>query len=384
MNSKPAFDRILIVVFCVALCLPVLSWVGGISSQVSKHENRISSSFPTWQWNKSAIKTFPAEFSDWFNDHMGFRKTLVTVFARLNNDFLNSHKAVVKGKQDWFFLIRVPSTDYSRPPVVGDYCGRIPFSVSQLESWVSALVANWKRLQNAGKHYVLMIVPNKQTVYAEHFPSRINCRPGTTRLDQLVSALSEFSGFPFVDLRDRYAEVRSKPLWLHADTHWNGFGASEGYRKLLETINRKGDFQLKHPLDGAGFRLSPISVRDGDLSRMVGVDKSTVFSEPQIVVKDSSTVPRSASFPSHMVNPARVPEAFVHTNQALPSVVVFHDSFFNKRVKKMVAENFSNSTFVWHRGKPDLTIENNVIDQLNPDVIVHEMVERNLLHPYFD
>jgi hypothetical protein len=62
----------------------------------------------------------------------------------------------------------------------------------------------------------------------------------------------------------------------------------------------------------------------------------------------------------------------VQEANALPSVVVFRDSFFTQLVK-FVAVHFRRSAFYWQED-----FDRAVIEAEQPDLVLQEIVERNL------
>ncbi len=371
--------------FLVVLFLPLAGWLNGITPEIGREENRLAAQFPQWRWKKSDIKRFPGKFDAWFNDHMSYRAPLVNTYRHINHGWLNSSNTVLSGTDNWLYILREPQIDAARPPIISDYCGRNPLSPPELARWVSALLENWHSLQSQGRQYFLLMVPNKQTVYSRNLPPVIRCEGGETRLDQLVDALSVHRGFPLVDLRESLdpSKTNGKRLWYKSDTHWNGYGASLALDQLLSAIRKQTGIPLENALYGEGFRLSPIVTPGWGLSKMLGSAAEYTENEPQIVTIDSTTKPTPLTFIRHETNPLRQPVAYRKQASELPALLTLHDSFFNSRLKKLMAESFSDSTFVWHRGTPSLAQEQSLIKQISPEIVVHEMVERNLLHSYF-
>jgi hypothetical protein len=120
------------------------------------------------------------------------------------------------------------------------------------------------------------------------------------------------------------------------------------------------------------------------LSRMlgrVGHHRETATTLEPVAPKAQST---GNKLPGYARGPLRPPERFENTRADLPTALALHDSFFDQRFKSLLAESFSRTDFVWHGGHPALERELDLIRELKPDVVIHEMVERNLLHPYME
>lgn len=367
------------------LALPVLDMATDWIADPDIDENRRLAPFPPLAANKNAMRAFPPGFEAWFSDHMGLRGSLVDTYRYINQDLLDSAKNVLTGRSGWLYLLR-DTVDYpERLPLPADLCGRNPFSPGELGRWRDALVNNRRAVEALGAKYFVMIVPNKQTVHGENLPPRIRCTPGERRLRQLEAALSDDSGFPLVDLQTAFISQSSAggQLWHQTDTHWDAAGAAAGYRLLMKAVDLALDRDLPDPLAEGRVRIEPMKSTGWGLSRMLG--RVSVHEEHATRLVDLDLHARSVgdALPSYGRGPTRPTERFVNEHGDLPTVLSLHDSFFGQRFKTLLAESFSRADFVWHRGEPGLDRELELIRQLKPDVVVHEMVERNLLHPYF-
>ncbi len=384
---RQTLDIILAVVFLAALTLPALDMVTGIVEDPDIDENRNLAPFPTLGGSKASWRAFGPGFEDWFADHMGLRGTLVSSYRAVNQDLLDSADSVLSGRDGWLFLLR-DTVDYpQRLPLPADLCGRNPFSESQLDRWVWAIEENRRRVEALGAHYVLMIVPNKQSVHGErHLPPRVRCERGPRRLQQLAAALSTRTDVTMLDLDEVFSAhaARGEQLWHLTDTHWDATGAVIGYRALLAAVEERLGRDLPDAIDDGAMRIDPMKGSGWGLSHMLG----RVSEHREQATTLAPLAPRARSLgnelPDRARGPLRPPERFRHEEDDLPSVLALHDSFFGARFKSLLAESFSQADFVWHRGLPGIGPDLDLVEQLKPDVVVHEMVERNLLHPYFD
>ncbi|MFT5114305.1 MAG: alginate O-acetyltransferase complex protein AlgJ [Parasphingorhabdus sp.] len=382
-NFSIALNSIVVAVFLVFLFLPSISFLNGIGPQLAEEENRRAATLPAWQFKKAAIKKYPEAFGNWFSDHMGIRQHLVQAHGLINRDWLKSHDSVLTGTNDWLFLLREPTRVAVAPPIPSDYCGRNPFGQVELQRWKSSLLDNWKQQKQEGRQYVLMIVPNKQTIYSSHLPSRVLCKGGDSRLDQLIQSFANEPDFPLLDLRPVFLAQAQPPLWYRTDTHWNGRGASLALDNLLDYLNSQLELKLTNVISTSRFSMRVRKTKGWGLAVMSGMKHSFVESEPQIVPRKPRASPLENPFPNRTRDLRRQPQAYHQEDPQLPNILVLHDSFFDKRIKRLLTGSFARSSFVWHRGKPSLAIENELINQVAPDIVLHEMVERNLLHDYF-
>ncbi len=384
-HSHRSRNLFVVAAFCIVLTAPLIAWIDGIEPQVAAGENRAPATFPEFPVGKRALKKYPGQIEAWFEDHQGLRGAALALHQSLTRDLLASHDSVLTGRQDWLFLLREPTATEARPPIVADHCGRNPFTPDELAAWVEALTANRARLAAEDRLYVLVFAPNKQSVYPDMLPGSVRCTPGPSRLDQLVAALADHPEILLVDLRPGLRARRDdpRPLWYRSDTHWNGFGASSALEIILTAINQRTESGLESALDGERFRLSHVRTTGLGLAHMLDQADRHHEINPMIAISDRTARELPNPFPQRTDNPQRQSEAYAGAPGTRERALVFHDSFFHLRLKQLAAESFASTVYVWHRGKPSLADESTVIARTDPTIVVHEMVERNLLHPYF-
>ena len=172
-----------------------------------------------------------------------------------------------------------------------------------------------------------MIVPNKQTIYADYFPERISCEAGISRLDQLITAMAEYPDFPLLDLRPVFEQQSEPRLWYQTDTHWNGLGASLALDILLDYLNNQSGLELENAISTSRFSMSVRKTKGWGLAVMSGLKHSFVEREPQIVPRKPLAKPLANPFPNRTRDPRRQPEAFHQKSASLPDILVLYDSF---------------------------------------------------------
>ena len=83
---------------------------------------------------------------------------------------------------------------------------------------------------------MLVIAPNKNSIYPEYMPGWVKLVSKQTRLDQLSGLLADEPGLEYVDGRLLLRPQKNTgPLYYRTDTHWTPLGAFYG----LSTFNEK-------------------------------------------------------------------------------------------------------------------------------------------------
>jgi hypothetical protein len=313
--------------------------------------------------------------TQWFNDHLGFRKQLIMTYnlakyygvtpASLSRAVGSSSSAdaVLVGRNGWLF--------YNSGLILDDFRCTSPFTTQELDRWADVLEARRQWLARQGIHYVLLIGPNAQTIYPEYMPRKITRVGKQSRFDQLLARMHTIPDFDMVDVRDQLREARSRhPTYFRTDTHWNQYGAFFGYEGVMQPLVRACPDLQPLTLSDFNIRQFDVAVSEGDLAKMlnspVGIPDVTVDLQPKrkVEVKKVAVDPPSVGTMAHIATCETAAEG---------TAVVLHDSFFNA-IEPYFNTHWSRVHYV-HTA--DFPVE--VITAERPRVVVQEIVERQLM-----
>jgi hypothetical protein len=174
---------------------------------------------------------------------------------------LNSAQ-VVAGKEHFLFL----GNNFAG--VIDKTTGAMLYKKQDIDRWVSQVqkLQNW--YEDQGMAFVIVIAPNKHTVYSDKLPDNLHYEEGATATDAIVAAAIE-KGVHILDLKQSLREKkRDKQLYFDTDTHWNNYGASVGYKETMKYVNMVygKHYQPVH------YRMKKIvSKGGGDLARLLKI-----------------------------------------------------------------------------------------------------------------
>jgi hypothetical protein len=253
-------------------------------------------------------------------------------------------------------------------------------AIGVIDSRVKTLIAN-------GVSYEKFIVPEKAVIYPEFLPEIL--KQGKFSSVRPAIQLSEHPNVSY--LADYLFDAKSYgPLYFKTDTHPTWLGAYLIYRRIVETLERKG---LVHPDSAVPIKkmIARIAAYEGDLLAQIRTDHRSVFEEvwgtylPENLVdhKIQYTLPEDArrarrvKVPAEYEGISETRETFVfeQDDTNLPKAVIFRDSTSDFCVE-LLAEHFSRSVFVWKDGQ----VFAQVVDLEDPDVVIHIMAERFVSH----
>lgn len=362
---------ILSLMLCIFAFAPGLEQWLRLDDTAPVSENRAAAPPPGWPTTSSAVRGLPREFDAWINDHFGFRQRLLRWNALLKVKALGVSPTpnVILGKQDWLFLGR---DVYERGfRVLEEHRKLDPYTADRLAEAQRILRERASWLQGRGIRYLLVIMPNKETIYPELLPDYVTRVGPLSRLDQLMGELSNDPQLRILDLRSTLlAAKRIERVYDKTGTHWNQRGAFVADRVVAEQLARW--FPAVRVPSSTNLRRYAEETEGGGLALLLGMPD--VFRETQLRL--DVLAGQRARLTSHVYRPDypmfREPFATWTGDNDLPRAVVFHDSSV-LAIRKYLAEHFSHAAYYWqYEFSPTL------IEHERPDVVVQLIGERAL------
>lgn len=223
-------------------------------------------------------------------------------------------------------------------------------------------------LKSRGITLLLVVAPNKTSIYPDTLPDELISVTKPSTLDSLISFLEE-NDLSLLDLRPALQAARKeRDVYYKTDTHWNGYGAFIAYTTIMNKLGESNP-QLT-PYQASDLRLETTSADVREIGNMMGVTSITeagpYFAPPENFVLT--------------IQPGdynRYDQLSWIPNSTLPTLLMFHDSFGSKFLDDYLSMNFSTSHF-FHVEKMSQYLTREVIEHFEPDVIIIEIVERNV------
>jgi hypothetical protein len=210
---------------------------------------------------------YPEKFDAFFRDHFGFRERLIRWHSVLKIKALRESpvRNVVVGSDGWLFY-----GGYGDGIDISDFSGRWPYREVDVDAWLRHQDERRAEYALKGARYLIVLVPNKHTLYAEHVPLRY----GPQRPGVLDAVLARAKLHPDLDILDLRSQLRShregEPLYYRSDTHWNGNGAFVAAAAVVEAARSHGTPLA--PLRRQDYEVRVSHGGVGDLATMLAVD----------------------------------------------------------------------------------------------------------------
>lgn len=351
--------------FVLATALPLAGIAVLPASFQPAIENRLPAPPPSLVMAK--LEEFPRAFEQWFGDRFAFRQELIraATLGKLRLGVSPSKKVMV-GKDGWLF--------YRGENALPQFRRQLPFGSEELSAWTATLEARRAWLAERGIAYLVVLPPNKETVYPDLMPDELTRERRSSRLDQLLEHLEDHSGVETLDLRTALDTARRRErVYAVTDTHWNDAGAFVASQAITGRLHER--FPGVVPLSRDATTTTRLSTPGGDLSGLMAVTDDV--REPGHVVV---TVARPRSRPvdpgvaiAPRTAPHELPLAREVDDPSLPSALVFKDSFMNQ-VAPFLSESLRRSVYLAGHDFDRVSIRRE-----HPDVVIEEFLERYLM-----
>lgn len=224
-------------------------------------------------------------------------------------------------------------------------------------------------LKSQGIALLIVVAPNKASIYPDKLPVELIPQSPQSRLDSLISYLENNNLPVLLDLRPALRMARQEQdVYYKTDTHWNGYGAFVAYTTIINALAQS------HP------ELKPYA--ESDLKLITTAP--AVHDLPHLLQITSMLEPSFFYTPTDIYIQKTQPEDQPGYDQfswmdgsTLPTLLMFHDSFGAAYLDNYLSMNFSDAHFVQIKSMPKYLTQES-IRRFKPDVIIIEIVERNL------
>lgn len=357
-----------ILVFITASVLSVFCGLSLIPHEVRhlEAEQRLSNPLPSLPDDPTQIPRFASAFDAYLSDNMPMRSQLVALrnLARLRLFNATDSNRVVMGRDGWLFLGGTSITYFRNA---------FPYTDDSLKAWTGAFAKRQQWLARRGVPYLLVLAPNKETIYKEYFPSRYNKVRPDSRCDQFVEAVKN-TDLAVLDLREPLLSNSRKDhlLYFRTDTHWNDRGALLAAGEILKQASAR--LPSIRPAAPA-VRFENAAGYSGDLARMLDLEQ--ILKEPEEkarIIEARSRVLIDESMTGKVSPEGGVRRLISTTGDASqPRALILRDSF-TTAVQPLLSERFSEAVYCWQHDLPAALVE-----KTRPDIVIEILCERFLM-----
>jgi hypothetical protein len=379
LQPEKVVARIVCAVFLLLIFSPGAGFLlrGANDDELAKAERRAIARWPAWPTRSQDIGEWVKNVESYVDDHFTFRRWLIGVHDRLKYALgVSINRRVIVGKDGWLF-----SGSYE----ASDVRGRRSLTTIDRMRWGLYLEEVRDECKKLGIPFVLVIPPDKSTVYPEYLPANLRAVYRKRRLDDLLDHLRErFPDEDVLDLRDlMWAHKVDGLLYFKHDSHWNYFGGSLAADATLERLASRGV-----PVKPLGSQLSdfvpaPSAFRDlvtsGDYLEVENAPQFRVPRNSRFRLLEESSDFR-ACFAESWAGPCRLSSSKSESGKG--RLLMFRDSFAFFMADSL-SSAFAEAHYVWPQ--PGMVASSSEVVQAirvcKPTVVIVEVLERLLEFP---
>lgn len=342
------FKSHIFIIACLAIML--LPAVGMLFfPTTTSSENKAMAEAPVLMKDGAINKKFFDDFDNWFNDHIAFRNQMVYADAMIQTKIFqeSSVSGVIKGTDGWLY--------YSS--TLDDYLGSDVLTDRELFNLSHNLYVVQSYMDERDITFVVMIPPNKNTLYGEHMPYYDNFIVSTDHSAILLADYMPENTIHYLDLFELFGRT-DEVLYLRQDSHWNNKGALMVYNAMMDSMD------IEHE-DYSSIDPVMVLSSDGDLNKMLYSFYGPAEYDYDYQIPQNYTYVQGEDVESRWI--------VTENPDGSGTILVFRDSFANSLIP-FVSNHFVTAAYSKALPNP---LEK-YIETYNPSYIVIEKVERNI------
>lgn len=179
-------------------------------------------------------------FSDAFYRSKELQNTIKEYEFRLFGTVANDN--IISGHDDFLFEKSDSTYDYN---YLADCTGNYSFSEEELQQIADNIRQRQRRYALDSTYYMLVVIPNSQTIYSEKLPFYISNDRADTRLEQLSAYISQnYPSVSFLNLTESLLAAKSEseyPLYNNTDNSLNALGEWYVYSAIYDALGNMYD-----------------------------------------------------------------------------------------------------------------------------------------------
>ena len=280
-----------------------------------------------------------------------------------------AHQSVIGGDNNFLFEIE---TEDGRYNYLEDYLGLCSFTDAEYAAIAALLQRRVDYYAENGAQYLLVVLPNSQTVYGENLPSYLGTG-GTTRLEGLTLYLQQNGFVNYLDLSEALTSYKSQgPLYNNTENSLNSLGIYYAYLSVCNYL-RSDLSQSTYVLPRASLSFYQHMTTGKAAARRAGLSDVV----DNLTVSLSNNMLRNYDTVFSQGNAAQT----CLTGEDLPLGISLTPSLllqFSDTWERLQAEPFFSNSFQKVTYQTNWVSDASVFEQAQPDVVVQFLYEYQL------
>ena len=246
-----------------------------------------------------------------------------------------------------------------------DYQGKVAFSEAELAQIKSNIDIKRAAYASVGCEYLLVVIPNSQTVYSENMPFYYGRISENTRLSLLREYLEEHGTDCFLDATDALRAAKSDGLqYNNTENSLNAYGAYTVYSAVIDRLEGILEIPSKIEFDSNDFYSHFDSGRA--VARRAGLADIAYNRTVSLANKPDEYYTTQYKHENFMIT------SFEKENS--PTLMLEYSNEWNR----IVLQTCFSNTFAKVAYKDGLSFSEYAIFEANPDIVVQILSENEL------
>ena len=308
-------------------------------------------------------RNYAREFEDYYNDTFAGRKKIISKYVKLQKRLKIDAGQYFYGQNGWIFYDSIKANNGN---TLVDYYAEVYFDDEDLAKMAKGINMAYDFYAKRGIKYVIFVAPNKENVYSEFMPERMQRirKSEISRMDHAVEYLKKHTKAEIINAKPAMLAAKKdveQNLYFKKDTHWNNIGGYVGFEQLAQGLRHLG-VPLKVPA------LEKLHIDKGKLRDMdmeAGAQEWTYE-----VAYRHKVLPQCQP----NVKNGDIMDCLTSQGERPERLLVWVDSFAEGMLPYL-SRAFKTSYYA-PAGLKKLSEIEAIVNETKPDVVVDELIER--------
>jgi len=367
---------VMVVIFITTIMLPLMDSVFHFDRTSNVNENRALATFPRFRWGYGEMRSYFSSVARYYNDNFGFRKRLIHWGYSWKRQWFNEtlRSGAIIGQKGWLYGAE------SLGLKTEGHRMSTPFTPQELQGWQAVFEARREWLNQRSIHYLVVIPPEKHSIYPENLPEWVQKPNTAAKLEQFLAHMKAHSTVELVALHQSLIQAKKGGLVYHlTDTHWNQLGAFAACNEIVQTLSSQMvDLKLMS-LDS--FEMTITNAPGGNLAWLLTSAESmresnfpVLSPRPPLQVLETTSFTTNWGIIHHINNPTKTRRALFFNDSFGEGLLPFIGQHFNEvflyrvydRIPTSDKQSNTRHAHVWMPS---------IIEDQKPDVVIDEILE---------
>ncbi len=319
--------------------------------------------FPTIE-NNNVFKYFN-DFDAYYSENFNGRSMCYRSISGLKYKLFGTsakRESVIVGKDGFLFL------GNNAGNIIDETLGLDLLSDGEVIRIQRQMVRTSRWMNKNKIQFYVMTGPNKHTIYTEKLPFKVDSTR-RTKIDQITEIVNDTNGATWIEVEEALMQAKKRGLlYEKTGTHWNTLGAYFAYREIMAALNKDfpGEFR---PLPLKNMERYQHETKMLGLARMLDYPINEISNE----IKVSSTRSKEQAPKLNLKRrQSTKAELRYKASKKKRKAVIIRDSF-SSALTDFLKEHFEEVVFIWAS-----KIDTDIILKEKPDIVIYEVVERNV------